>query len=549
MYIANYKVTHRTAPATVLSSMALTEGEKHALYKDLLEHEHIDEAVILQTCNRFEVYVSGKGETEGRVAASEILISRFGDALSEFMVEQAGLTTLEHLFMTVSSLDSMIVGENQIQAQVKEALAFSRKDCYSGRVLGLLFQKALSVGKRVRTETTISSGKVSISSAAVDLAEGHAGIIGKKVMILGTGTMATLVAEYLPRFEPREIAVMGRTPGRIKVFCDAHSARSFDHIQLIEELRDTDVLFTATSCPRHLVTGAAVAEAMKDRSTPLTIVDIALPQDVEGSVTEVPNVQYHTVDDLRDISRHNEALRAREAEKVRAIVNEEIHRFEKRIQGDHINRFMAHLNSYTEEIRLSEVDRSLRMLGDDVEPKVRLVLDGLSRSIIKKTMYNFIHSLKSYSPHNEEVERLVRLFMGGGEQEECSPDGGPGGERGLGEVSGGFGGGHPAGIPVGHPAGVQMTGHPAGVQMTGHPAGVPMTGHPAGVPMTGHPAGVPMTGHPAGVPMGHPAGIPVNAGMQGAPADGPANEGMDITEDVVDELRKDSGGDDDVPEC
>ncbi|MEE9115494.1 MAG: glutamyl-tRNA reductase, partial [Thermoplasmata archaeon] len=265
MYVANLRVTHSTAPVEVIDRMVLTEPKRREFCELLLSKRDIVEVIVLQTCNRFEVYISGKDEERGKAQARKVMLDWYGALISDHLIITAYMETLEHLFKVSSSLDSMIVGENQILGQVREALEFSSTREYSGKVLEPLFQKALSVGKRIRTETKISQGKVSIASAAMDLVHQHNPLENKKVLLLGTGNMGSLVAEYLNRFGKNELVVIGRTPEKLEEFCQVYPGRSENFAALQTELKDADILFSATSCPRVLITKEMVENAVAGR--------------------------------------------------------------------------------------------------------------------------------------------------------------------------------------------------------------------------------------------------------------------------------------------
>ena len=215
MYIANIRVTHANAQHEIIDRMTMSKSEMAEFMENFIALEHVSEALILQTCNRFEIYYSGKDEQEGRQNARKFVLDKFGDSIADYLISDSYLDTLNHLFRVVSSVDSMVVGENQIQAQVKDALEFASRRQFSGRVIEPLFQKALSMGKRIRTETQISNGKVSISSIAVDLANKHSEIENKNITIVGTGKMASLLADYLPTFRPQGLTVIGRNSERL----------------------------------------------------------------------------------------------------------------------------------------------------------------------------------------------------------------------------------------------------------------------------------------------------------------------------------------------
>jgi glutamyl-tRNA reductase len=411
MYIANIRTTFQEAPHDVLSQMTQTESDLGEMYLKFLAQGNIEEVVILQTCNRFEVFYSGKGEEKGVEQARKVMLDRFGAPIAKHMKSDQWVETIDHLFRVTSSLDSMIVGENQIMAQVKDAFAYSSKEKHCGRVLTILFQKALSVGKRVRTETEISRGKVSISSAAVDLADQKNDLAEKKIIIVGSGKMASYLADNLCEYDLSNLTVVGRTQKRLETYCEKYGGKPVYMENIVDELADADFLFSATSSPRVLVTREMVERAMTGREKPLTILDIAMPEDIDPTVAEVSNVSYFCLDDLKEISEKNKELRESEAENACEIINEELGQFMGGIQNFHIQNLLSHLNLYTEEIRERELRKSLSML-EDPDPNVRSVMDGLTKSLVRKVMHNFILALKDYPGDSEEIKNFVNIFLG-----------------------------------------------------------------------------------------------------------------------------------------
>jgi len=413
MYIANIRVTHNTAPHDVLDRLVFDEIQMKGFYEEFLRLDNIDEALLLQTCNRFEVYFSGKDEGKGKIQARKFILNYFDASLGKYIILDSYLDTLDHLFKVVSSVDSMIVGENQILAQVREALDYASINRYSGRVLEPIFQKTLFVGKRIRRETNISKGKVSIASAAVDLANQHNSLKNNNVMIIGTGKMASLLAEYLSKFEPRELVVVGRTPERLDSFCQLYSGRPVSIAGLPGELENVDILFSATSCPRVLVTRDAVDQALTDRENRMIMVDIAMPADIDPSVVEISKVEYFSIDDLKAISTNNMAARQEEINKAKIIIKEELDRMKFKLENLHSERFLSNLNLFAEEIRQKEMEKALRKL-DSNDAKTCEVINDLTRSLTRKILHNFMTEIKSNPATAREMDRFLEIFMGNG---------------------------------------------------------------------------------------------------------------------------------------
>jgi glutamyl-tRNA reductase len=411
MYIANLSITHRDAPHNVLSQLTLLGDDLHEFYEKLLTQDEINGAIVLQTCNRFEVYFRGKDEALGMAQAKKVMLDTFGANTGKYLVFKSYLGTLTHLFKLVCSLDSMIVGENQIQNQARDAIEYAEKHNYSCMVLNTVFKKALSIGKKVRTETKISDGKVSIASAAVDLAVQNDSIKNKKVLLLGSGKMAGLLASYITNSEVDELVVIGRTPERVESFCNEHCARPSNLTEIQNELQNTDLLFSATSCPHVLITKEMVEQAISNRDNNLTLIDIAMPADIDPSVNQMDNVRFFCIDDLKDISDKNKAIRQKEIEKAEEIIDNELEVFKSHLQNLHLDRFIPPLNQYVEDIRQRELDRAIKML-DPEDHKTKLILEGLSKTLTKKIMHNFMSEIRTTRTTSSEMEHFIKIFMG-----------------------------------------------------------------------------------------------------------------------------------------
>ncbi len=411
MYIANIKVSHKTAPHKVIDRLSLAEKDKYDFYRTLLRQDEIAEAILLQTCNRFEVYFCGKKEDIGKGRARKFMLDWFGADIAEYVVVESYRDTVNHLFRTVASIDSLIVGENQILSQTKEAFEYASEQNFAGPILSSVFQKAISVGKKVRTNTKISEGKVSISSAAVDHANQHNPLEKKRVGVVGTGNMASLVAEYLNKFECSELVVFGRTPANIEKFCRAYSCRSAPFSELETELKGIDLLFSATACPRVLITREVIERAARNRDRPLTLIDIATPADIDPTVSDIENVQYFSFEDLKEISEKNMDARHQEIEKAEEIIDVELGLFMDRIQNFHLEGFITPMSVYIEEIRERELEKALSLL-DNSNHSAQILMEGLSKSLTKKIMHNFMTNVRSSGASSTDMERFLTIFTG-----------------------------------------------------------------------------------------------------------------------------------------
>ncbi|MGQ0561877.1 MAG: glutamyl-tRNA reductase, partial [Gemmatimonadota bacterium] len=304
-------ISHRTAPLEIRERFVFADAQVDETLDKLVHEEYAHEAVLLSTCNRTELYyVSGGGETAVRELMIELLCQRAGISRARaesLFYEDHERAAVEHLFRVAASLDSMILGEPQIQGQVRSAYeiacAARNGSRRVGPVMSRLFETALSVGGRVRSGTGLGTGAASVPSAAVDLAHKIFGNLnGKTAAVLGTGEMSKLALVCLMDEGVRELTVVSRTSERARALADATGAIALSHEGIPELLRTVDIIVTATAAPHAIVTEAAARAALpRGRKHPLLIVDIALPRDVEPAVGAIEDVFLYNLDDLQQV--------------------------------------------------------------------------------------------------------------------------------------------------------------------------------------------------------------------------------------------------------
>ncbi len=412
MYLASISIDYKNPPVGFPDRFFLNESDKLDLHKMLLSKKNINAVIIIQTCNRFEINFTDNTESEGLKQAKNVLLTRFGEDIKNFLSVKTYLDTLNHLFRVVTSIESMVVGENQILSQCKEAYNYSKKHGFTDSVLELAFEKAIKLGKLVRSETQISKGKVSIASIAVDMINKVCPLKDKKILLFGNGKMASLIAEYIKEFEISNMIVIGRTPEKLFNFCKLFNAQAADFYYLPEILKSVDVVLSATSAPKVLIKKKLVKKVMRYRKHPLYFMDIAVPRDIDPSASKINNVHIYSYKDLREIANKNLEARLSEVCKVEKIINRENENFMKKLRQLHIEKYFANLNKYTESIRNKELEKAIYMLDGVIEPKIKQVLEGFSKSLMKKLMHNFLSQVRENPLDAEELEKFTNLFMG-----------------------------------------------------------------------------------------------------------------------------------------
>jgi glutamyl-tRNA reductase len=392
-------VNHRTAALEERESLAFSCGDARALLGHLSRADAIAEVALLSTCNRTEFYVSSADARAAETSLREAIVSAgrrdlLGDPARRYRLEDNEAAT--HLFRVACGLDSMVLGDVQILGQVKEAHQRARGMETSGPLLDRLFETALHAGKRARGESGIGAGTVSISSAAVDLAVRYSGpLTGKNVLILGAGDTARLAALHVRTQDPDSVVIVNRSGERGDRLAAEVDGRSAPLDRLADEMRDADVVFSATRAPGPIVSAALVAGALEGRAArPLLMLDLAVPRDVEPAAAWVPGVVLRTLDDVQTVVDARLAERLAQVPIVERIVTEEVAKFSCWLRGLGATPTVVALRDHFERIRLEEIDRMLSQAS--AEERVRA--DRLTRALVNRLLHAPTVRLKDADP-------------------------------------------------------------------------------------------------------------------------------------------------------
>lgn len=405
-------VSHRSSPVEVREKLAVPNGELPSHVKELAERAHLAEAVMISTCNRVEVY-GVAADAAGVRRAREALTARMpAGALEPHLYERSGADAVRHAFRVASSLDSMVVGEPQILGQVKEAYAAATEAGVIGGLLDRCFHKAFAVAKRVRTETGIASGSVSVSSIATDLAKKIFGDLrGKRVLLIGAGKMGESAAKHL-RKQGAKLFVLNRSRERAFELASACGGEPRSLAELPGELALADVAIASTSSDRFVVTAELmkdVVRARKHRS--LFLIDIAVPRNVDPRVGDMENVFVYDVDDLQKVAQENLSLRKREAEAAERIVDVEARTFEEWRRSLDLKPLIVGLRRHVREVLAAELERTMPRLSGDAA-RDRAALEKMLDAATSKLLHQPLTELKRAGEAGEEqvLEIVRRLF-------------------------------------------------------------------------------------------------------------------------------------------
>jgi glutamyl-tRNA reductase len=325
-------LNHRTAPVELRERLAVADHQIQGFLQRLREDSKADELVCLSTCNRTEIYADSKNR-EAAKEAIRLAFERLGGAggLINHIFYHENEEAVKHLFLVAAGLDSMVTGEHEILAQVKQAYQTAQKAGFTGKLLNVLFQRSLFVGKRVRTETGLGEGAASVGSIAVGMAERIFGNLTEQtVMILGAGEMAEVTAKHLLAQKAKSLLVANRTFERACKLAEEFGGTAMHFEEGLRQMSRVDIVICSTAAPHAVITPAHVRQIMAERKgRSLFLIDIAMPRDVDPAVNKIENVYLYNIDDLQQIVSENQAKRAQEAERAEKIVEQETQEFSR----------------------------------------------------------------------------------------------------------------------------------------------------------------------------------------------------------------------------
>jgi glutamyl-tRNA reductase len=411
-------LNHRTAPVAVRERFYIGEARRAETLLEVNRAEGIEEVVVLATCNRTEFILWASDPPAAANSIRSFLTQEYGLKLCEWkhfyrLLDEGALA---HIFRVASSLDSMILGEPQIVSQLKDAWARAQKLGTSGRLLDAVFQKALTVSKRVRNETAIGASAVSIPYAAVELAKEIFGsLANRRVLLMGAGKMSELSAQYLKKNGAAEIRVINRTFEHARELAEKLGGTAAPFEERWRHLLEADVLISSTSCP-YLIFSRDEAELLaRERSgRPLCLVDIAVPRDIDPGVRQVPGMFLYDVDDLERTVRHNADERRAAAEEAHKMVAAEARDFRRKLLAERVVPTIVALRRRLDQICRQELDA----YRDECGPLTRDQEEALIRAtarVTQKIAGTLARELKNVPETGEQeqmaaaVQRLFRL--------------------------------------------------------------------------------------------------------------------------------------------
>jgi glutamyl-tRNA reductase len=415
-------VSHKTAPVALRERVALPDGRAEEFLGTLVGDAEVHEAVAISTCNRTEVYLVVGDAVEAETTVLGMLARQAGirpTELAEAIYAVRNCDAARHLFRVTAGLESMIIGEAEVQGQVKRAYELALGAGVTGPLTNRMFGAALATGKRVRSETGISQRRVSVPSVAVDLAQETIGALGeRRVVVLGTGEMAELTARALAERGVHTVFIANRRRERALALAEQFEGRVAGLDEMPVELKAADIVLASTASPHPIVGSDELSLVMQERGgRPLLLIDIAVPRDVDPLCAELPGVTLYDIDDLQAVVARNLQVRAAEARAADAIVEEEIKRFAGWLGSLEVLPTISALRAHGEDIVASVLaENESRFEAGDRE-RVR----ALARAVMRRLLHEPTLRMKGGGDGRTHARmQLVRELFGLEDAEEAT---------------------------------------------------------------------------------------------------------------------------------
>ncbi len=408
MHLTLVGLSHKTAPVEIREKLTFPAHRQEEALSLLCSTPAVAEAVIVSTCNRTEIYAVTAAGSDGPGAIIDF-ICEYHDLdpheLVPYLYISEGEAVIKHLFRVVASLDSMVLGEAQILGQVKEAYELSFENGASQRVFNKLFRQSFLVGKRVRTETEIGENAVSISYAAIELAKKvFDSLDGRTILVLGAGKMSELTAKHLVANGVGKVLVANRTYERARELADKFGGEAIIYEQLYDRIGEADIVISSTAATHYVITKDKLAAARRGRKgSPLFLIDIAVPRDIDPGVNDLGDVYLYDIDDLSGVVSQNLEERMREAERAEVIIAEEMREFEVWLESMEVVPTVAAIRAKAEAIRAEELEKAVKRLSGLSEKELATV-EALTSAIVGKMLHGPTARLKKIAGEKDGYE-------------------------------------------------------------------------------------------------------------------------------------------------
>ena len=408
--IINARVTFRNSPIHILERFTIRDLE--SAYTQFKEHSGLDECVIIQTCNRIELFGKAKNYDVNKIKKTWASLTGLEEeAFKENVEFVENEEALHHLLKLTSGLDSMVVGEEQILGQIKNSITSARNAKASGQHLNNLFDKAIRIGTRIRNSTGISLGGISVGSMAVKLAEENIDELKlKKILLIGTGEVSTLVAKSLGR-RGYDFVVTSRTMDRSQAFCETMGGRPIKFEEVLTGFENYDVLFVATTAPYFLVTQERITKAMQGKKNGMMILDLSNPRTVDEKVATIGGVKLMNLDQIAEMVEKNMKSRLNKVKSVENIISEEVSVLEASMKRLDAEPLVKDVFKNIDSLREKELQKALQMLNEKDEKKIKII-EELTKAVVESIVSTPMNNIRKASEQGKPdiIEMASKLF-------------------------------------------------------------------------------------------------------------------------------------------
>jgi glutamyl-tRNA reductase len=410
-------VSHKTAPVELRERLALTDAQAADFLRDLRGTADVHEAVAISTCNRTELYLVVGDPVEGESTALAMLSTRAGirpTALAQAIYSHRNCDAARHLYRVAAGLESMIIGENEIQGQVKRAYETALRKDTTGPLTSRLFKAALATGKRVRTETGIGERQLTLPAVAVALAREQLGDLDRReVVILGTGETSELTARALADSGVLTVFVANRRRDRAIALARRYGGASVNFDELPQALGQADIVLAATASPHLLLEARELSEVMLARQArPLLLIDLAVPRDIDSACAEIEGVSLYDIDDLQAVIARNRKVRQAEARKAEGIIEEEIQQFATWLGSLEVLPTLAALRARANEIA-AQVVRENAGKWESASSRDQDRVEALVQAVVNRLLHDPTVRLKELRDDRVHLRTaIVRELFG-----------------------------------------------------------------------------------------------------------------------------------------
>ncbi len=409
-------LNHKTAPVEVRERFNFSADRVASILRRMRNYDNIPEAVLLSTCNRTELYMVMENVHEAIPFVKRLLRHLAGDAYKpDYFYNLSGTHCVRHLFRVASSLDSLIVGEGQILSQIKNAYHIARTTGMTDTILNTMMNRAIAVGKRIRTETRIAYSSVSVSSAAVDLAIDILGDLSKaKILVVGAGHMSELTARHLIDKGASTIFVSNRNLDHAQELAAKFNGTAIPYGEMFSMAAETDIIITSTGAPHYVLTAENLGPLLHGREDrPLILIDIAVPRDVDPALGEMKGVTVYNIDDLEDVVDVNKTFRSNEAKVAEEIIEEEIAALKERLRYYTMRPVMVQLHDKMNFLRQKVLKKAFIKLPGLTDEE-RRIIDLMTQRLEHKFLREPMRAMNSVAgtPDEERYKNMIcDLFL------------------------------------------------------------------------------------------------------------------------------------------